>query len=303
MDASVPGNTLDRTEVRIVSQPVRLAAALAVAATLGAAPASGAVLTLTIIDGLKLLTGETIIPEPIPQETLGSSTLTQLGTPALFDPSGDGPLSLTVRITNISTADVLFPEFLPGVSVLTYVTGVPGYTTTKDVADGGTAGSSGGAGNEGEVSRTALDLTLGLDVAPSPVSGSNGGGGGAGTGVADNLISATGASGAALAAYLAGATLAPGEWVDVPAFVTIAAFHRALADARIGIGLDLPTFRSGGVTVTTGAWTGSFLGPDPAEPSGPTADAPEPGTAGLFLAGLGAAALTRLSCRPCGQRG
>jgi hypothetical protein len=287
--------------VPIVSQTVRLAATLAVAAALAAAPARGAVLTLTVIDGLKLLTGETVIEDPIAQETLGSSTLTQLGTPALFDPSGEGPLSIAVRITNISSADVLFPDALPGISVLTYANNVPGYSTVKDLADGGSAGSSGGAGADGEVSRTALDLTLGLDVAGSPVLGSNGGGGGAGTGVADNLVSVTGASGAALAAYLAGVTLAPGEWVDIPAFITIAAFHRALADARIGVGFDLPTFRSGGVTVTTGAWTGTFLGPDATAPPGPSADAPEPGTTGLLLAGLGAAALIRFGPRTRGE--
>lgn len=285
-----------------MNSSVRLAAALAVAGTLAATPARGAVLSLTVVEGLKLLTGETVIPEPIAQETLTGSTLTQLGTPALFDPFGEGPMELTVRITNVSSADVLFPEFLPGVSVLSHVSGVPGQSSRTNVASGGAADRSGAAGAEGAVSRTALDMTLALDVAASPVSGSNGGGGGAGTGVADNLLSVTGASGAALAAYLSGLTLAPGEWVDVPAFVTIASFHRALEDARIGIGFDLPTFSSGGATVTTGAWTGSFFGPDHAGPPGPSADAPEPGTAGLLLAGLGAAALTRLGRRAAGQR-
>jgi len=284
-----------------VTHSARFAATLAVAAALAAAPARGAILSLTIVEGLKLLTGETIIPEPIAQESLSGSTLTQLGTPGLFDPLGDGPLALTVRITNVSSADVLFPEFLPGVSVLTHVSGVPGYSTRTNVASGGAADRLGGVGSEGGVSRTALDMTLDLSVTASPVSGSNGGGGGAGTGVADNLLSATGASGGALAAYLAGVTLRPGEWVDVPAFATIYAFHRALENARIGFGLDLPTFSSGGVSVTTGAWTGSFLGPDLAQPPSPTAGAPEPATAGLLLAGLGAAALARPGRRPSGE--
>lgn len=284
-----------------MAHSVRLAATLAVAALILAAPARGAILSLSIVEGLKLLTGETVIPEPIAQESLSGSTLTQLGAPGLFDPAG--PVALTVRITNISSADVLFPEFLPGVSVLTHVSGVPGYSARTNVASGGAANRSGGAGSEGAVSRTALDMTLGLDVAASPASGSFGGGGGAGTGVADNLLSATGASGAELAAYLAGITLAPGEWVDVPAFATISAFHRAVLDARIGFGLDLPTFSSGGVNVTTGAWTGSFLGPDLTEPPpGPSADAPEPGTAGLLLAGLGAAAFSGRGRRAGGER-
>jgi hypothetical protein len=286
-----------------VSRTIRLATVLAVAAAVVSTPVRAAVLTLTVIDGLKLLTGETVIPDPIAQETLGSSTLTQLGEPGLFDPSGEGPVSIAVRIANVSSADVLFPDFLPGLSVLTYVSGVPDYSTVKDVADGGAAGSAGGAGADGEVTRTALDLTLGLDVAGSPAMGENGGGGGAGTGVADNLVSVTGASGGALAAYLAGVTLAPGEWVDIPAFLTIAAFHRDLDDARIGIGIDLPTFRSGGVTVTTAAWTGTFLGPAPTEPPGPSAAAPEPSTAGLLLAGLGAAVLARAGSRARGQLG
>jgi hypothetical protein len=289
-------------EVRRMSHPARLAALLAVAAALAAVPARGAVLTLAVIDGLKLLSGETTIPDPIAQETLGGSTLAQLAAPSLFDPSGPGSPGLTVRITNVSSLDVLFPEFLPGVSVLSHVSGVSGYSSKTDVAAGGAAGRSGAAGIDGAISRTALDMTLDLDVAPSPVADSNGGGGGAGTGVADNLISLTGASGAQLAAYLGGVILAPGEWIDVPAFVTLAAFHRAMEDARIGFGMDLPTFYSNGVTVTTAAWTGTFVGPDPSEPSGPSADAPEPGTTGLLLAGLGAAALAGRQARSRGQR-
>ncbi|HEY7729226.1 MAG TPA: hypothetical protein VID50_12340, partial [Candidatus Eisenbacteria bacterium] len=115
----------------------RLAAAIAVAAAVSAAPARGAILTLSVVQGLRLLTGEREIPESISQESLSGSTLTQVGTPALFDPAAGGPLALTVRITNASLADVLFPGFLPGVSVLTHVSGVSGYSSKTNVASGG----------------------------------------------------------------------------------------------------------------------------------------------------------------------
>lgn len=98
-----------------------------------------------------------------------------------------------------------------------------------------------------------------------------------------------------LAPYLTGRRLLPGEWIDVTGFARITAFHRELADARLGLGLDLPTFTSGGVSVTTGAWTGTFTGPEATAPS--SGAAPEPGTAGLLLAGLGAGALGGLQRR------
>ncbi len=137
-----------------------------------------------------------MIPEPLAQESLSGTTLTQLGTPPLYDPLLTDWLDLTVRITNTSRSEVLFPEFLPGVSVLTNVNSVPGVSSKSNIGTGGASGKSGAAGAEGGVSRTALDLTLGLDVLGSPAEGSNGGGGGAGTGVGDNLIAVTGASGA-----------------------------------------------------------------------------------------------------------
>ncbi len=273
--------------------------ALPLAAALCAAPARGAILTLTVVGGLRSTAGDTVIPEPLAQESLSGTTLTQLGAPLLYDPSALEWTDLTVRITNVSGAEVLFPELLPGVSVLTNVSGVAGVSSKTNVAGGGAAGRGGAPGVEGAVSRTALDLTLPLDVWGSPASGSFGGGGGAGTGVQDNLIAMTGASGEALAAYLAGRTLLPGEWIDVPGFARITAFHRELVDARLGLGIDLPTFSSGGVTVTTGAWTGSFSGPEAEAP--PSASAPEPAAWMLLLAGLAPAALGRLQRRARGE--
>ena len=274
--------------------------ALPLAAALCAAPARGAILTLTVVGGLKSTAGDTVLPEPLAQESLSGTTLTQLGAPLLYDPSALEWTDLTVRITNISGAEVLFPDLLPGVSVLTNVNGVPGVSSKTNVAAGGAAGRTGAPGVEGALSRTALDLTLSLDVWSSPASGSFGGGGGAGTGVQDNLIAATGASGAALSPYLSGRRLLPGEWIDVPGFARITAFHRKLADARLGLGVDLPTFTSGGVSVTTGAWTGSFSGPEAEAP--PAAAAPEPAAWGLLLAGLVPAALGRLQGRVRSER-
>jgi hypothetical protein len=72
-----------------------------------------------VIGGITGIDGSTVLPEGIAQESLSGSTLTQLGTPLLFDPDAVSPLSLAVRLTNISEADILFPEFMPGVSVLT----------------------------------------------------------------------------------------------------------------------------------------------------------------------------------------
>ncbi|HSQ59051.1 MAG TPA: PEP-CTERM sorting domain-containing protein [Acidobacteriota bacterium] len=251
-----------------------------------AGPAWAGLLTLTVVSGLTTPDGETIILDPLLQESLSGSTLTQLGTPALFDPVLQGALGITVRITNTSDQEIAFPDLLPGISVLTSVSGISGYSARTNVAAGGSA-RSGGDGVEGAVSRTVLDLTVPLDVASSPVVGSHGGGGGAGTGVADCWISVTGASGYELAEFLAGLRLAPGASVDIPDFIRIAAFGRAVEGARIAFGFDLPTFSSGGVSVTTTAWTGAFTGPAP--PGGPGGDpvaVPEPGTTAAWLAGL-----------------
>jgi hypothetical protein len=283
-----------------VTRSARFLAAVA-ALSLASAPAQGALLSLTIVSGLQALSGDGVIPEPLGQESLSGSTLTQLGNPLLFDPTGSGTAGITVRITNTSANEVLFPDLLPGISVLTGVTALPGYSTRTNVATGGAAGKPGSPGTEGAVSRTALDLTLPLDVAASPVVGSYGGGGGAGTGVADNLIAVTGASGAELAAFLAGRRLLPGEWIDVPDFLRVVAFHRSSADARIALGFDLPTFSSGGISVTTGAWTGSFAQAAPQPPEPPPATAAEPGSLWLLVGGLGAAGS---ACRrPSRQRG
>ncbi|MGE5176432.1 MAG: hypothetical protein ACM3JJ_08660 [Hyphomicrobiales bacterium] len=245
------------------------------------APARAGLLSLTVVGGLRALDGSTEIAEPIAQETLSSTTLTQLASPLLYDP--EALWGLTVRIRNDSDRDIAFPDALPGVSVLTGVTGVPGVSTKLNVAAGGAAGKSGAAGADGGVSRTALDMTTDLDAIPSAASGSNGGGGGAATGVAENWISVTGASGEDLVAYLAGATLRPGDWIDIPYFIRIIAFGRSSEDARIGIGFDLPTFSYGGVTVTTGAWTGEFAGPGAA---GVPGSVPEPPGIWVMLSAL-----------------
>ena len=248
-----------------------------------ALPARAGLLTLTVVSGLTTTDGETAIDDLLPRESLSGTTLAQLGSPMLVDPATGELLGLTVRITNTSDLEVAFPDYLPGVSVLTSVTGVPGYSTRTDVASGGNA-RAGSSGAEGEVSRTALDMTGPLDVASSPVNGSHGGGGGAGTGVADCWISVTGASGFELAPYLAGLVLAPGESVEIPNFLWIAAFGRSAEDAKIAFGFDLPTFSKGGVTVTTTAWTGTFVAPAP--PGSDPAALPEPSSLALWLAGL-----------------
>lgn len=254
--------------------------------------ARAALLSLTVIGGVAATDGSTVIPEGIAQETLSGSTLTQLGTPLLFDPSAISPLSLSVRLTNISEADLLFPEYLPGVSVLTGVSAIPGQSSRLNTAAGGAARSA-STGVEGAISRTAVEMTETLEAVSSAVVGSHGGGGGAATGVLDSYISLTGASGAHLATYLAGRTLRPGEWIDIDGFAWIQSFGRAHESARISFGLDLPTFSFGGVTVTTGAWTGSFAGPAPPgeeeDPGDPVA-ASAPGTLGLLLLGLAAGA-------------
>ena len=252
--------------------------------------AHAALISLTVVGGVAATDGSTVIPEGIAQESLSGSTLTQLGTPVLFDPNATSPLSLSVRLTNISAADILFPEFLPGVSVLSGVNGIPGQSSRTNVGTGGNA-RPGLAGADGTVSRTSFEMTDSLAVASSGVVGSHGGGGGAATGVLDSWVSLTGASGAHLATFLAGRTLRPGEWIDITGFAWIQSFGREHESARIAFGLDLPTFSSGGVSVTTGAWTGSFTGPAPPGeeeeiPTDPVASASLPGTLGLLLIGL-----------------
>ena len=268
-------------------------ATLAVLLVSLAAPARAALISLTVIDGVTGADGSIILTEPLAQESLSGSTLTQMGTPLLFDPDLDpvtGRLGLTVRLTNISDAAVAFPDVLPGVSVLSGIYAHPGYSTRTNVGSGGAANRTGGAGSEGTVSRTSLDMVDSLIVSASGVVGSAGGGGGAGTGVAETWLSLTGAGGAHLGLYLAGLTLQPGAYVDIPDFATVTAFHRGNDLARLTLGLDLPTFSFGGLSVTTGAWTGSFSGAAPEEEPktdpGPVA-APEPGTLGLAAMGLG----------------
>ena len=252
-------------------------------------PASAGLLSLTVISGVTDLLGNTQVPDPILQESLSGSTLTQLGSPLLYDPETELLTSVTVRVMNTSDAAVLFPEFLPGVSVLTGLNAIPGYSSKLNVAAGGSAGKDGAAGVDGAISRTVLDTTYDLYVAGTPVAGSNGGGGGAGTAVAENWIAIQGASGADLAAYLSGKTLAPGEWIDIPDFARITAFHRLTDGGRFAFGFDLPTFNSGGISVTTGAWTGTFseaLPVPPTQPPLPPSTVPEPASAALLLEGL-----------------
>lgn len=261
----------------------------------GARPADAGLLTLTIASGAMDLLGGTEIGDPTSQESLSGSTLGQLGSPLLFDPRLEAMTSLTVRVTNVSAADVLFPEFLPGVSVLSGVNGIPGYTSKVNVAAGGAAGKSGAKGADGAVSRLVIDTAYDLVVEGSAGTISHGGGGGAGTGVAESWIAVRGASGAELAAYLAGRTLRPGEWIDVPDFAWITAFHRAFEGERLAFGFDLPTFSSGGISVTTSAWTGSFaqVAPAPPSPPEPVAAVPEPATGSLLLGGLALGAARR----------
>lgn len=276
---------------------------LAIALFTTAGPAAAGLLTLSVVHGATGVDGSTLIADPLSQESLSGSTLAQLGSPSLVDPASGALLGLTVRITNTSDREIAFPEFLPGVSVLTSVSGIDGYAAKTNVAAGGAA-KSGGTGTAGAVSRSVLDLTVPLEAIASDVVGSNGGGGGAATGVADCWISATGASGYELALYLAGLRLAPGESIDIPDFIRIAAFGRDDAGARIAFGFDLPTFSSGGVSVTCGAWTGSFTGPgEDTSPPPVTAAVPEPGSALLWLGGLAGLGAARRGRRPRGQNG
>ena len=268
-----------------------------------AGPAAAGLITLTVVQGLQDADGNTLIADPLAQESLSGSTLAQLGSPGLVDPDGGSLLGLTVRLTNSSDQEILFPEFLPGVSVLTSVTGIAGYATKTNVAAGGAA-KPGGAGTAGAVSRSVLDLTVPLEAVASDVVGSHGGGGGAATGVAECWIAVTGASGYELALYLAGLRLAPGESVEIPEFIRIAAFGRSAESARIAFGFDLPTFSSGGVSVTSGAWTGSFLGPgEDAAPPPVSASVPEPSGMLAWIGGLAGVWVARRGGRARRQHG
>lgn len=261
-----------------------------------APPVRAGVLSLSIVGGITDMLGATEIPDPIGQESLSSSTLTQLGTPLVFDPTVDALTSLTVRVTNTSDALVLFPEFLPGVSVMSGLNSIPGYSSKLNVGAGGTASKNGLLGQDGALSRTVLDTTYDLFVEGTPGTISNGGAGGAGTGVAENWIALKGASGDYLAPFLSGKTLNPGEWIDIPGFAAITQFHRSIEDARFAFGFDLPTFSSGGISVTTGAWSGSCGGPrleTPPPLPPPPASVPEPASVTLLLGGLALGATRR----------
>ena len=264
------------------------------------ASAHAGVLSLSVVSGMTDLLGGAEIPDPVGQESLSGSTLAQLGTPLVFDPEMDLLTSLTVRVTNTSSAAVLFPEFLPGVSVLSGLNSIPGYSSKLNVGAGGAAGKTDLPGVDGAISRTVLDTAYDLVVEGTPGTISNGGGGGAGTAVAENWIALQGASGDALSGYLAGKVLNPGEWIDVPGFATITAFHRSVDDARFALGFDLPTFNSGGIAVTTGAWTGSCSGPrlqGPPPVTPPPAAVPEPASLTLLLGGLAVGAARRRFAR------
>ena len=267
---------------------------------LAGAPARAGVLSLSVVSGMTDLLGGAEIPDPVGQESLSGSTLAQLGTPLVFDPEMDLLTSLTVRVTNTSSAAVLFPEFLPGVSVLSGLNSIPGYSSKSNVGAGGAAGKTGLPGADGAISRTVLDTAYDLVVEGTPGTVSNGGAGAAGTAVAENWIALQGASGDALSSYLAGRVLNPGEWIDVPGFATITAFHREVEDARFAFGFDLPTFSSGGISVTTGAWTGSCSGPrieTPPPVNQPPAAVPEPASLTLLLGGLAVGAARRRLAR------
>jgi len=212
---------------------------------LAAGPAMAGLLTLSIVSGLAPIEGAGPIEDPVARETLSGTTLTQLGTPMLYDPEIASMLGLVVRITNTSDAAIEFPDLFTGVSVLASVFGIPGYASETNLA------------NEGETATT---------------------------GVEGNRIAVRGASGEELGDALAGLILDPGEFLDIPNFVWITAFERSSSEATIAFGFDLPTFRSGGRSVTTGAWSGAFTGPSP--PSPPPTAVPEPTAWLTALAGL-----------------
>ena len=261
----------------------------------GPPPASPGVLSLSLLSGLTDLTGNTEIQDPVWQESLSGSTLAQLGSPLVFDPRMDALTSLTVRLTNTSTSAVTLPEFLPGVSVLTGINGLPGYSSKLNVGSGGARGQNGAAGADGTIARTVLDTAYDLPVEATPGTISNGGGGGAGTAVAESWIAMSGASGEHLSQYLANRVLNPGEYIDIPDFAKITAFHRSSDDARMAFGFDLPTFSSSGISVTTGAFSATCSGPSiVAEPPPPPPSAvPEPASVTLLLGGLALGATRR----------
>jgi len=261
----------------------------------GPPPASPGVLSLSLISGLTDLTGSTEIQDPVWQESLSGSTLAQLGSPLVFDPQMDALTSLTVRLTNTSAAAITLPEFLPGVSVLTGLNGIPGYSSRLNVGTGGNRGASGAAGADGTISRTVLDTSYDLLVESTPGTISNGGGSGAGTAVAENWIGMTGASGEHLSQYLANRVLNPGEYIDIPDFAKLTAFHRTNDEARMAFGFDLPTFSSGGISVTTGSFSATCSGPSiVAEPPPPPPSAvPEPASVTLLIGGLALGATRR----------
>src|SRR5262249_33223404 len=225
-----------RPEVMPVNRIFVLTVLLLPLALLAAPPVQGGVPSPSIVSGLTDTAGNTQIPDPLGQESLSSTTLTQLGTPLLFDPTMDALTSLTVRITNTSTGAVTFPEFLPGISVMSGLNSIPGYSSRLNVAAGGAAGRDGLPGTDGAISRTVLDTTYALVVQGTPGTVSNGGGGAAGTAVAESWIALQGASGEALSSYLANRVLNPGEWIDIPGFASITAFHRSVDDARLAFG-------------------------------------------------------------------
>ena len=165
-------------------RPALLAVLALLLLLVGPPPAEAGVLSLTVLSGVTDVLGGTEVQDPLLQESLSGSTLTQLGSPLLFDPRMDLLTSLTVRVTNTSDAAVLFPEFLPGVSVLSGLNAIPGYSSKLNVGAGGAAGKAGLPGADGAISRTVMDTSYDLLVEGSPGTVSNGGGGGAGTAVA-----------------------------------------------------------------------------------------------------------------------
>jgi len=159
---------------------------------------------------------------------------------------------------------------------------------------GGNRGANGASGADGAISRTVLDTSYDLLVEGTPGTISNGGGGGAGTAVAENWIAMTGASGEHLSQYLANRVLNPGESIDIPDFAQITAFHRTNDESRMAFGFDLPTFSSGGISVTTGAFSATCSGPSiVTEPSPPPSTVPEPASVTLLIGGLALGATRR----------
>lgn len=102
--------------------------------------AHAALISLTLVGGATGMDGSTILADPLAQESLTGTTLSQIGVPALYDFTTPFPADLTFRLMNISDLDLLFPDALPGVSVLTEVYGLDGYTLKQNVAAGGAEG-------------------------------------------------------------------------------------------------------------------------------------------------------------------